>query len=434
MGHHSRGKMTQLTVAESLAKADELQVTDVDAAEIAYKNIIDLRLKDEMLEEEGDVTKLQEQAVYSLADLYVKQREAEKLHSLFLYIKPFCCLLPKVRTAKIVRTMVEMMAKIEGTDELQVKLCNDCITWAMAESRTFLRHRVEARLALLYLNQHKFKDGLAMTETLLREVKKLDDKLLLVEIHLVESKLLFEIRNIPKSKAALTAARTNANAIHCPPLLQAEIDLHAGVLHAEEKDHKTAYSYFFEAFEAFNAGDDPRAVQAIKYMFLAKIMCNQASDVEALASGKQGVKYMGPDLMALQAVANCHKQRSLKQFEEALERHKAQLHDDPIIERHIKELYDNLLEQNILRILEPYSRLEIFQVAKLIDLPVETVQQKLGAMILDKTLQATLDQGSGVLILFDKVQHSLVYDDVLASIKNLSQVVDTLYEKAKQTV
>ena len=45
-----------------------------------------------------------------------------------------------------------------------------------------------------------------------------------------------------RSKAALTACKTNANAIHCPPLLQAEIDMWSGILNAHEKDFRTAYS------------------------------------------------------------------------------------------------------------------------------------------------------------------------------------------------
>ena len=43
--------------------------------------------------------------------------------------------------------------------------------------------------------------------------------------------------------------------------LQADVDMQSGVLHAEEKDYRTAYSYFYEAFEALSALDDPRAVQ-----------------------------------------------------------------------------------------------------------------------------------------------------------------------------
>ena len=110
--------------------------------------------------------------------------------------------------------------------------------------RTFLRQRVETRLAALLLTTERYHEATALLDRLLSEVKKLDDKLLLVEIHLIACRVNYALQNIPKSKAELTASKTNANAIQCPPLLQADIVLWSGIVCAREKDFRTAFSYF----------------------------------------------------------------------------------------------------------------------------------------------------------------------------------------------
>ncbi|CAK0881643.1 unnamed protein product [Prorocentrum cordatum] len=346
--------------------------------------------------------------------------------------------MPKAKTAKIVRQLIDLLGKTTAF-RLQIEMCQDCIEWCKEGKRTFLRQRVETRLAGLYLQESKYQDALELLTRLISEVKKLDDKLLLVEIFLIECRTHFALQNIPKSKAALTASKTNANAIHCPPLLQAEIDLLSGVVSAREKDFRTAYSYFYEAFEAFNAGekeDKARsfvwARRSMKYMLMTQIMLGRPDDTKSLINSKTGLKYAGPQVDAMAAVAGAHKERSLKKYEQVLSDHKAQLSEDPVVEYHLADLNETLLEQNILRILEPFSRVEIVHVAELVEMPFPRTQAKLREMILDKKLLGTLDQGIGVLVVYDKEEVRTTYDNALKTIKNTSEVMDTLYGIAKQ--
>lgn len=140
-----------------------------------------------------------------------------------------------------------------------------------------------------HIDTRNYRQALVMTDTLLKELKQLDDKIILTEVFLLESRAAHAIQNIPRSKAssatpgertiltsqaALTSARTTANSIYCPPVLQAQLDLQAGALNADDKDYKTGYSYFFEAFEGFTQVDenDARALRSLKYMLLCKIM------------------------------------------------------------------------------------------------------------------------------------------------------------------
>merc|ERR1712039_644406 len=373
-----------------------------------------------------------EQAIYALGDLYVKQKKGGEISALTKELRPMLADLPKAKTAKIVRSLIGILAKTPDSMYLQIDMCKDCIEWCKGEKRTFLRQRVETRLAGLYLQDSKYAQAIELLEKLLVEVKKLDDKLLLVEIHMLECRVHYAVKNLPKSKAALTAAKTNANAIHCPPLLQAEIDLWSGILAAREKDYRTSFSY--EAFEAFNAGENnSKAKTAMKYMLLSKIMQNRPGETNSIVSSKSGLKYAPAEIDAMAAIAKALEDRALKKFEEVRAQYKKQIDEDYVIAFHLDDLNETLLEQNILRILEPFSRVEIAHVAELMDLPLQRTQQKLSEMILDHKLAGTLDQGIGVLIVFDQEEVRSTYDNALKTIKNTSEVLDTLYGMAKQT-
>eukprot|EP00010_Vexillifera_abyssalis_P000685 CAMPEP_0201562052 /NCGR_PEP_ID=MMETSP0173_2-20130828/79121_1 /ASSEMBLY_ACC=CAM_ASM_000268 /TAXON_ID=218659 /ORGANISM="Vexillifera sp., Strain DIVA3 564/2" /LENGTH=421 /DNA_ID=CAMNT_0047976589 /DNA_START=822 /DNA_END=2087 /DNA_ORIENTATION=- len=392
-----------------------------------YQEIIAMKATGEQ------VNTIKEQSVYRLGQLLAKAEQPEELESLLKKLRPFFEQIPKAKTAKIVRTLIELVSNIKGASlTLQVHLCQESIAWCNEQKRTFLRQRLEARLADLFLQQNEFTKSLELITKLLREVRRLDDKRLLVEIQLLESKVQHALRNLAKARAALTGARTAANGIYCPPLLQAQIDTRSGILHAEEKEYKTAYSYFFEAFEGLDALDHEGAINALKYMLLCKIMNNKPKEVHAIIHGKLALKYAGRQVEAMNAVANAHNTRSLHDFQEAKSKYAVELQDDKLLADHLDSLYDTLLEQNLCRLIEPFSVVEIQHIAALIDLPNDLIEKKLSTMILDEKVNGVLDQGAGSLIIFDEPHDSKQYPIAIETLQNMGQVVDSLYSKSRK--
>lgn len=371
--------------------------------------------------------------ILEIGEQFKKQGKAKDLAELIKGVRPFLCQISKAKAAKLVKSLIDMFLDLEAGEGVEIELCKECIDWAKEESRTFLRQSLEARLIALYFESGKHVEALALASKLLKELKKIDDKNLLVEVLLLESKTYHALSNLSKSRASLTSARTTANSIYCPPKLQSALDLQSGILHAaDEQDFKTAYSYFYEAFEGYDSIESNKAITALKYMLLSKIMLNLPEDVQHIVSGKLALKHSGTDIDAMKSVAKASHKRSLADFQETLKQYKKELEDDPIVHAHLDTLYDNLLEQNLCRIIEPYSRVEVSFVSEQIKLDPHHVEKKLSQMILDKKIPGILDQGEGILIVYEENAPDKTYEVAMETINSMAKVIDTLYEKAKK--
>lgn len=388
-----------------------------------------------------------EGALLGLGELYRDEKKPDELAELLKTSRSSFSSFAKAKSAKLgmrliayiyvdgldsnplkVRQLLDFFAAIPNTLDPQIAVIKSSIDWAVSERRSFLRQSLETRLVSIYMQKQSYYDALTLINSLLRELKRLDDKLVLVEVQLLESRVYHALGNQPKARAALTSARTSAASVYTPPLLQAGLDMQSGMLHAEDKDFNTAFSYFIEALEGYHSLDEEgKATSALQYMLLCKIMLNSVNEVNSILGGKQGMRYGGSNLDAMKAVARAHSNRSLEEYEKALSDYRFELGGDVFIRNHLRRLYDAMLEQNLIKVIEPFSRVEIDHIAKMVGLDTQQIEKKLSQMILDKVIVGVLDQGAGCLIIFDETERDKGYDAALETIEKLSNVVDVLY-------
>ncbi|GFZ49123.1 26S proteasome regulatory subunit RPN6 [Saitozyma sp. JCM 24511] len=414
----------QASTSQDLETASSLASSDPAKAEDLYRGILSRKAVDE------DGLRDQEQALIKLGALYRDHKKSKELAQLVTDSRTFMAQIAKAKTAKLIRTLIDYFPP--EARELQMKVTEENVEWAKSEKRVFLRQSLEIKLVGLQIDAGNHRIALTMTENLLKELKQLDDKIILTEVFLLESRAAHAIQNLPRAKAALTSARTTANSIYCPPLLQASLDLQSGAVNADDKDYKTAYSYFFEAFEGFAQADDrdPRALKALKYMLLCKIMLSLPDDLAPLLLLKSAAPHLGKDLDAMRATATALKERSLEMFKTALKDYTEQLQQDPLIRSHLSLLYDTLLEQNLVRVIEPYSSVELSWIAQEVGQSLQVVEEKLSQMILDQVFYGVLNESVGTLEVYDEPQEDPMYNTSLDTLKQMGDVVKSLYEKA----
>ncbi|KAF2478243.1 PCI-domain-containing protein [Lindgomyces ingoldianus] len=409
--------------SKRIAEAQKLATTEPSKAEKLYKEVLSTNPGSNEA-----AIKNYETALVGLGELFRDQRRVDALAELVRQTRSVLSSFAKAKTAKLVRQLLELFTTIPNTTDIQISVTKSCIEWAISERRGFLRQNLETRLVSLYMQKQSYYEALTLINSLLKELKRLDDKLVLVEVQLLESRVYHALGNIPKGRAALTSARTSAASVYTPPLLQAGLDMQSGMLHAEDSDFNTAFSYFIEAMDGYHSQDEAqKATSALQYMLLCKIMLNLGDDVTSLMTSKQAIKYAGKSLDAMKAVARAHTNRSLEEYETALTDYRQELGSDRFITSHLRRLYDNMLEQNLIKVIEPFSRVEIDHVAKMVGLDTVQVERKLSQMILDKVIIGVLDQGAGCLIVYDESERDQGYDAALETIEKLSNVVDVLY-------
>lgn len=402
------------------------------------RQILDLSKKVEQEEyDQSKQTKYYQIIRWTINHLSEKYRENNELQNYFKLISEIKEI-KNTNNTFLVKLTDKLIAKLKKRKELLdevVKVCEEITKFCDETNNISMKSKIQTRLAEIYYIHEHYAKALEICNKVIFDLKRYEDNLGLIQLLLLESKIHYVTNGISKSKAALTSVKTLVTKVYVEPKLQANIDMQAGILAAHEKDFNLAYSYFFEAFDVYNIPNQKRrnkGLRAFQYMIMSKIVGDHIEEVNNVVLSKQGKDYLGKEVDALRSIESAVKEKSIRLLKENIEKNQ-EYFKDPIIRYHINNLHNDLLEKNLIKIIKPYSVVEIDFVAKSIGLNYLDVLNKLRQMILDKKINGILDQGKGSLIIYDVESSNPYLDKSIETFKNLEKVVEALDKKVRST-
>ena len=374
---------------------------------------------------------------WTIEHLSQKYRENNDLKSYFNLISQIKEI-KNTNNTFLVKLTDKLIAKLKKRKDLLndiVNIAEEITKFCDETNNISMKSKIQTRLAEVYYIHENYSKALDICNKVIFDLKRYEDNLGLIQLLLLESKIYYATNGISKAKASLTSVKTLITKVYVEPKLQANIDMHAGILAAYEKDFNLAYSYFFEAFDVYNIPSKKRrnkGLRAFEYMILCKIVGGHIEEVNNVVLSKQGKDYYGPEVEALRSIESAVKEKSIKLLEDNIAKNKKYI-TDRVINYHISNLHNDLLEKNLIKIIKPYSVVEIDFVAKTIGLNYQDVLNRLRQMILDKKINGILDQGKGSLIIYDVDSANPYLDKSIETFKNLEKVVEALDKKVRAT-
>jgi len=136
-------------------------------------------------------------------------------------------------------------------------------------------------------------------------------------------------------------------------------------------------------------------IQVLKYLVLTTMLMK--STINPFDSQETKPYKNDPRISAMNDLVDAYQRDDIHQYESILKDNQDLL-ADPFIAENIDEVSRNMRTKAVLKLIAPYTRFTLQFISKHIKIPVSEVQDILGVLIVDKKLQAKVDQENGVVL------------------------------------
>lgn len=129
-----------------------------------------------------------------------------------------------------------------------------------------------------------------------------------------------------------------------------------------EQEWQTAQTDFFEAFKNYDEAGSPQRIQCLKYLVLANMLME--SQINPFDSQETKPYANDPQILVLTNLVHAFQLKDLKEFERILKTNRSSIMDDVFIREYIDDVVKNIRMQVLVKLVNPYTRIEIVSIAK----------------------------------------------------------------------
>ncbi|KAJ5623117.1 PCI-domain-containing protein [Penicillium lividum] len=216
----------------------------------------------------------------------------------------------------------------------------------------------------------------------------------LLELFALEIQMYAETKNNKRLKALYQRALRVRSAVPHPKIMGVIREC-GGKMHMSEENWEEAQSDFFESFRNYDEAGSIQRIQVLKYLVLTTMLMK--STINPFDSQETKPYKNDPRISVMTDLVDAYQRDDIHVYEAVLSKNPDVL-ADPFIAENIDEVSRNMRTKAVLKLIAPYTRFSLQFISKHVRIAVPEVLDILGFLILNKQLDASIDQSSGIVV------------------------------------
>ncbi|CAO3644482.1 unnamed protein product [Mucor hiemalis] len=249
----------------------------------------------------------------------------------------------------------------------------------------------------------------------------------LLEVFALEIQMYTETKNNKKLKELYHQCLAVKSAIPHPRIMGVIREC-GGKMHMSEKQWDDAQTDFFESFKNYDEAGSPQRIQVLKYLVLANMLTE--SQINPFDSQETKPYKNDKEIEAMTNLVSAYQKKDINEFEHILRVNQKSIMGDAFIRTYIDDVLRNIRTQVLIKLIRPYTSIEIAFISKQLNILVDEVEELLVGLILDQRISGQIDQVHSRLVLDRRSTDDLKYEALDSWSNNVSNLCKTVIGKA----